>query len=90
MTSMRLQKWLSDAGVCSRRQGEVYIQTGRVRVNGQRVTALGTKVDPDKDQVEVDGRPVAATKPKSMWPCTNPGDYVPAAACRPKGRGRSG
>jgi pseudouridine synthase len=76
MTSIRLQKWLSDAGVCSRRQGEVYIQTGRVRVNGQRVTALGTKVDPDNDQIEVDGLPVAATKHKIYLALHKPRGFV--------------
>jgi 23S rRNA pseudouridine2605 synthase/23S rRNA pseudouridine2604 synthase len=55
---IRLQKWLSEAGVCSRRQGETYVQGGRVRVNGQIVTELGSKIDPEKDQVAVDGRPV--------------------------------
>lgn len=58
MTLMRLQKFLSAAGVCSRRHGEIYIQAGRVRVNGHLAKVLGTQVDPDKDRVEVDGRVV--------------------------------
>ena len=56
---MRLQKFLSAAGVCSRREGETYIQAGRVKVNGKVVAELGSKVDPDSDTVEVDGKPVA-------------------------------
>ncbi len=58
MALMRLQKFLSAAGVCSRRRGELLMAAGRVRVNGQTVTVLGTKIDPDSDRVEVDGRRV--------------------------------
>ena len=57
MKPMRLQKFLSAAGVCSRRKGETFILDGRVTVNGVRITTLGTQVDPDKDRVLVDGRP---------------------------------
>ena len=59
MALMRLQKFLSAAGVCSRRKGEVLIAAGRVRVNGQTITVMGTKIDPVCDRVEVDGRQVA-------------------------------
>ena len=59
MALMRLQKFLSAAGVCSRRKGETLMAAGRVRVNGQVVTVLGTKIDPETDRVEVDGRRVA-------------------------------
>ena len=55
MPLMRLQKFLSSAGFCSRRKGEELIRAGHIRVNGQAVTELGTKVDPQKDQVEADG-----------------------------------
>jgi len=51
---MRLQKYLSEHGICSRRRAEEHILAGRVRVNGETVTVLGTKVDPDKDVVEYD------------------------------------
>lgn len=72
---MRLQKFLSAAGVCSRRKGEEYIVAGRVAVNGETVTELGTKVDPDLDIVSVDGKPasldaervyIALHKPKGV------------------------
>jgi 23S rRNA pseudouridine2605 synthase len=59
----RLQKVLARAGVASRRASEVLITAGRVRVNGRVVTELGTKVDPHKDRVEVDGKRVVAEKP---------------------------
>jgi 23S rRNA pseudouridine2605 synthase len=54
----RLQKILSTAGVASRRASESYITEGRVSVNGQTVTELGTKADPLVDDIRVDGRRV--------------------------------
>jgi 23S rRNA pseudouridine2605 synthase len=59
---VRLQKYLADAGVASRRAGEQFILEGRVAVNGHVVRLLGSKVDPDHDQVMVDGKPVRAKK----------------------------
>ena len=59
---VRLQKFLADAGVASRRAGEQFILAGRVAVNGQPVRRLGTKIDPDHDQVAVDGKFVRAKK----------------------------
>lgn len=56
MTLERLQKFLSRAGVASRRQAEDLIREGRVKVNGRVVTELGVKVDPDQDRVQVDGK----------------------------------
>ncbi len=76
MGVMRLQKWLSDAGVCSRRHGENLIRAGKVRVNGAVVTTLGTKVDPDKDRVEVDGQPVQAQLQKIYVALHKPRGYV--------------
>ncbi|MFP3949204.1 MAG: pseudouridine synthase [Longimicrobiales bacterium] len=62
---MRIQKFLSRAGVASRRVAEEWMQGGRVRVNGQVVTELGTRIDPDDDIVEVDGKVV--TRPPPRW-----------------------
>jgi 23S rRNA pseudouridine2605 synthase len=59
---VRLQKFLADAGVASRRTGEQFILEGRVSVNGQVVRLLGSKVDPDHDRVAVDGKLVRAKK----------------------------
>ena len=56
--TVRLQKFLADAGVASRRASEQIILEGRVAVNGAPVSALGSKVDPDHDQIAVDGKPV--------------------------------
>lgn len=55
---VRLQKFLADAGVASRRAGEQFILDGRVAVNDEIVRQLGTKVDPVHDEVKVDGKPV--------------------------------
>src|SRR5262245_42610643 len=55
---VRLQKFLADAGVASRRASEQIITAGRVSVNGESVWELGSKVDPVHDHVAVDGWPV--------------------------------
>jgi pseudouridine synthase len=59
---IRLQKFLADAGVASRRQCETFIRVGRVRLNGETVTAMGVKVSPSNDRILVDGKPVATQK----------------------------
>ena len=58
---VRLQKFLAEAGVASRRASERIIFEGRVTVNGAVAAELGTKIDPAHDKVAVDGRPL---KPK--------------------------
>lgn len=75
---VRLQKFLASAGVGSRRHCEEIILAGRVRVDGQVVAQLGTRVDPDASRVELDGRPVRperhrtylADKPRNLM-CTS-------------------
>ena len=65
--TMRLQRFLARAGVASRRGSENLMTAGRVRVNGQVVTQLGSKVDPNKDVVTVDGiRYDLSSKPVSL------------------------
>ena len=86
MSEIRLQKFLSAAGVCSRRKGEELIVTGKVAVNGAIVVELGTKIDPDQDQVEVDGQVIqpahtlvyiALNKPRDyVSSCSHPGEKV--------------
>ncbi|MFP4030568.1 MAG: pseudouridine synthase [Desulfococcaceae bacterium] len=80
---VRLQKFLSAAGVCSRRRGERYIQAGRVRVNGKVVTEMGTQVDPDADRVEFDGRPATIQKRSLYLALHKPKGYV-ASCDQPK------
>lgn len=59
MTEERLQKVLAAAGIASRRACEEIITAGRVKVNGQLVTELGTKVDPERAQITVDGKAIS-------------------------------
>ncbi len=56
MSEERLQKILSRAGVTSRRKAEELMKEGRVTVNGQTITELGTKADLDSDHIKVDGK----------------------------------
>lgn len=60
---MRLQKFLAQAGLASRRRAEELIAAGSVKVNGQVVTTLGSSVNPGKDRVEVEGRRVLIEEP---------------------------
>ena len=67
MAEERLQKVLAAAGVASRRASEKLITSGRVRIDGQVVTALGTKVDPALVTVSVDGRPIRLSDSNSYF-----------------------
>ncbi len=60
----RLQKIISAAGITSRRASEALIQDGRVTVNGAVVTELGSKADPAKDTIAVDGKPLTIASKK--------------------------
>jgi len=73
---MRLQKFLSTAGVCSRRKGEELILEGRVSVNGIVVTQLGTKVDSTEDCIEVDGQPILPEQALVYIALNKPAAYV--------------
>ena len=83
MSQIRLQKFLSAAGVCSRRKGEEYITAGRVAVNGRIVTELGTRIDPEMDVVQVDGKPVESSQPHLYIALHKPQGYV--TSCRHPG-----
>ena len=60
----RLQKILSQAGICSRRKAEEMIEAGKVTVNGQIVRELGSEADPVKDRIEVNGETVKPERKK--------------------------
>src|SRR5579871_560711 len=59
---VRLQKVLASAGVGSRRHCEEYILAGRVAVDGRTVRELGIRVDPERQQIQLDGEPIALEK----------------------------
>lgn len=63
LMEIRLQKLIAGAGLASRRKAEELITGGRVSVNGRVVTVLGTKVDPARDHVKVDGKHLGAAQP---------------------------
>lgn len=56
--NIRLQKYLANAGIASRRKCEEYIEKGLVKVNGKILTELGTKVNPKIDKVEFNGKEI--------------------------------
>jgi 23S rRNA pseudouridine2605 synthase len=72
---VRLQKFLAEAGVASRRASEQVILAGRVTVNGEVVTALGSKADPLHDKIEVDGQRVTL-KRKHYIALNKPRGYI--------------
>lgn len=73
---VRLQKFLSSAGVCSRRQGEEYIKKGYVKVNGEVVIELGTKVDPTRDRIEIDSELIKEAQNRVYIVLNKPKGYV--------------
>ena len=63
MQQERLQKIIAHAGVSSRREAEAMIREGRVTLNGRVVTELGTRADPDRDHIKVDGKLITKAEP---------------------------
>ncbi len=72
----RLQKILSGAGVASRRESETFITAGRVAVNGTVVTELGSKADPEKDRITLDGKPLRLKLERVYLLLYKPAGYV--------------
>lgn len=73
---IRLQKILSGAGVASRRAAETMITEGRVSVNGETVTQLGSRADPDVDDIRVDGRRIQIATRRRYLLLNKPRGYV--------------
>jgi pseudouridine synthase len=82
---VRLQKILSAAGVASRRAAEALIAQGRVSVNGSTVTELGTRADPEHDDIVVDGRRVKTSVRRRYLLLYKPRGYV-STRSDPQGR----
>src|SRR5579862_2589116 len=81
----RLQKILAQAGVASRRHAEELITEGRVQVNGQVVTVLGSKADPERDHIRVDGKLLHGAERLRYFVLNKPRGYVTTVS-DPEGR----
>ena len=84
----RLQKLIATAGIASRRHAEELIAAGRVTVNGQVVTELGTKADPEKDHIKVNGKlinPQLQSREKVYVLLNKPKGYL-SSVSDPEGR----
>lgn len=73
---LRLQKYLAEAGIASRRKCEEYILQGRVKVNNKIVTELGTKVNPEVDKVFFDGKEIQSVQENVYILLNKPIGYV--------------
>lgn len=71
----RVQKFISEAGVASRRKAEEFIKSGQVQINGRKAK-LGDKVDPEKDEVKVYGKLVKPAREKIYLMLNKPGGMV--------------
>lgn len=65
--AIRLQKWIAQAGIASRRKAEEIIQAGRVCINGVVITELGAKANPNTDKVTVDGKPAELNRQEKIY-----------------------
>lgn len=81
----RLQKFLANAGIASRRKCEELILEGKVKVNGQLVRELGFKIDPEADLVEFEGKEVAAREKKIVLILNKPKEVI-STVTDPQGR----
>lgn len=81
----RLQKVMAEAGVASRRKAEEMILAGRVRVDGRVIRTLGSKVDPEKSEVEVDGE-VITQKKSNIYLALNKPRGILSTLSDPEGR----
>ena len=77
----RIQKILSARGICSRRKAEEYIEQGLVRVNGE-IAKIGQKADPEKDQVEVEGKVLSDRQEMLYYIINKPVGVVTTSASR--------
>ncbi len=82
---MRIQKFLSNYGFCSRRQAEEYIKQGKVVLNGNVVKELGTKINVESDTIFVDGTKIKIKKTPPIYIALNkPKGYI--SSCKHKGQ----
>jgi 23S rRNA pseudouridine2605 synthase len=82
---IRLQKYLAKCGIASRRKAETLIAEGRIMVDGKIVNTMGAKVNPDKQRILFDGKPVSIEKEKIYYLLNKPKGYVTTVS-DPQGR----
>ncbi len=80
MVLIRIQKFLSEAGACSRRKAEEYLQQGLIKINGNVVKELGTKVNTEKDKILLKDKRVVLGKKKVYLILNKPKGYVTSFA----------
>src|SRR5208337_4930103 len=85
MPAERLQKIIAAAGIASRRKAEELITSGLVSVNGQTVTALGSKADPEVDHIKINGKPLLGPERHVYLLLHKPKGYV-TTVTDPEGR----
>ena len=73
---VRLNKFIAQSGYCSRRKADELIKEGKVKVNGQKVSQLGLKIDPEKDLVEVEGSAIKSENKKIYIKIYKPVGYL--------------
>ncbi len=77
MEQIRIQKFLSEVGIASRRKAEEMILAKRIKINGKIVDTLGCKIDPEKDIIELDNKPIVRKNEKHIYILLNkPIGYV--------------
>lgn len=76
MEKERLQKFLANQGICSRRKAEEHILNGDIKVNGKVVVELGTKIDPENDEIEFKGNKIKKSEKKVYILLNKPIGYV--------------
>lgn len=80
MKALRINRFLSQAGLGSRRRVEDLIRAGRVRVNGELVRDLATRIDPERDLVELDGERVRALRTGRVFAYNKPRGVISSLA----------
>ena len=84
VTKLRLNKFIADSGLASRRKADEWIREGRVRINGKKVFELGQKVSSD-DEIFIDGKPIRLQQQKYYLMFHKPKDVVTSMS-EPEGR----
>lgn len=73
---IRLNKYIAECGICSRREADKLIESGKVKVNSLVITNLGVKVEENKDKVEVNGKVISKEEKKVYIMLNKPVGYI--------------